>query len=156
MHLWISLNIQYIESWSRWATAAKKYKNFAWSDASWFLLRYSYGKSRIWRNQQESISILPCINSSDGGSVILWGNIFKAYIGTFVTNKISFKCLSLFGLMYTHDESGKFYKQESLSGFERFELRWERGTPFATKRILLLSQITRPQKSSIGWYLASL
>ncbi len=90
-----------IEPWSRWATAAEdhtgcrscqlrtgnggynshrnwtieNWKNVAWSEEFWFLLRHSDGRVRIWRKVHESMdpSCLVSTVQAGGGGVMVWG-----------------------------------------------------------------------------------
>ncbi len=99
-----SLNAQHVKPWSRWATAAEDHtgccscqlrtghrgynshrihqnwtiqhcKNIAWSDESWFLLRHSDVRVRIWRKEHESMdpSCLVSTVQAGGGGVMVWG-----------------------------------------------------------------------------------
>ncbi len=54
------------------------WKNVAWSDESWFLLRLSDGRVRIWRKEHESMdpSCLVSTVQAGGGGVMVWGIFF--------------------------------------------------------------------------------
>ncbi len=70
------------------------WKNVAWSDESWFLLRHSDGRVRIWLKEHESMdpSCLISMVQAGGGGVMVWG-IFSWHI--LGTNWASFKRHSL-------------------------------------------------------------
>ncbi len=53
-------------------------KNVAWSDESWFLLRYSDGRVRIWHKEHESMdsSCLVSAVQAGSGDVMVWGIFF--------------------------------------------------------------------------------
>ncbi len=63
--------IQFTQAQQNWTI--EDWKNVAWSDESWFLLRHSDGRVRIWcKRTWKHGSILPCLNGSGGGGVIVW------------------------------------------------------------------------------------
>uniref|UniRef100_A0A8D0AUU4 Tc1-like transposase DDE domain-containing protein n=1 Tax=Sander lucioperca TaxID=283035 RepID=A0A8D0AUU4_SANLU len=70
------------------------WKNVAWSDESRFLLRYSEGRVRIWRKQNENMepSCLVTTGQAGGGVVMVWGMFFFRPLST---NWASFRCQSL-------------------------------------------------------------
>ncbi len=51
------------------------WKNIAWSDESWFLLRRSDGRVRIWRKEHESKDPFFLVSTvqAAGGGVMVWG-----------------------------------------------------------------------------------
>ncbi len=57
------------------------WKNNEWSDESWFLLRHSDGRVRIWRKEHERMdpSCLVSTVQAGGGGVMVWG-IFSWHI----------------------------------------------------------------------------
>ncbi len=115
-----SLNAQYVEPWSRCATAAEDHsgcrscqlrtgnrgynshmpiedwKNVAWSDESRFLPQHSDGRVRIWSKEHESMNqscLVSMVQAGDGG-VMVW-DIFLAHFGPLSTNWALFKPHSL-------------------------------------------------------------
>ncbi len=63
--------------------AQAHWKNIAWSDESWFLLRHSDGRVRIWRKEYESMdpSCLVSTVQADGGGVMVWGIFYWHTLG---------------------------------------------------------------------------
>ncbi len=73
------------------------WKNVAWSDESWFLLRHSDGRVRIWRKEHESMdpSCLVSMVQAGGGSVMVWEIFSWHTLGPLSTNPALFKYHSL-------------------------------------------------------------
>ncbi len=67
-------------------TVLEDWKNFAWSDASWFLLRHSDGRVRIWHKEHESMdpSCLVSTVQAAGGGVMVWGIFYWDTLGPLV------------------------------------------------------------------------
>ncbi len=65
--------LQFTQAHKNWMI--DDWKTFAWSDESWFLLRYSDGRVRIWRKEHESMdpSCLVSTVQAGGGGVNVWG-----------------------------------------------------------------------------------
>ncbi len=87
--------LQYAQAHQNWKI--EDWKNIAWSDESWFLLRHSDGRVRIWCKEHESMdpSCLVSKVQAAGGGVMVWGDIFLAHFGPLSTNWASFKRHSL-------------------------------------------------------------
>ncbi len=83
--------IQFTQACQNWTI--EDWKNVAWSDESWFLLRHSDGTVRIWRKEHESMdpSCLVSTVQAGGGGVMCGGY----FLGTLSTNWASFKRHSL-------------------------------------------------------------
>ncbi len=83
--------LQFTQAHQNWTI--EDWKNVAWSDESWFLLRHSDGRVRIWRKEHESMDP-SCLVSvvQPGGGVM---DIFLAHFGSLSTNWASFKHHSL-------------------------------------------------------------
>ncbi len=65
-----------------------------WKTLSWFLLRHSDSRVRIWHKEHESMDpscLVSMVQAGGCGGVMLWG-IFFAHFGPLSTNWISFKC----------------------------------------------------------------
>ncbi len=62
------------------------WKNVAWSDESWFLLRQLDGRVRIWRKEHESMDP-SCLVSmvQGGGGVMVWGIFYWQILGPLVS-----------------------------------------------------------------------
>ncbi len=68
---------QFTQAHKNWTTA--DWKKVAWSDESWFLLRYSDGRVRIWRKEHESMDPSCLVSTVQaGGGVMVWG-IFSCH-----------------------------------------------------------------------------
>ncbi len=67
------LRLQFAQDHQNWTI--EDWKNMAWSDESWFLLRHSDGRVRIWRKEHESMdsSCLVSTVQAGGGGVMVWG-----------------------------------------------------------------------------------
>ncbi len=67
--------LQFTQAHQNWTI--EDWKNIAWSDESWFLLRNSDGRGRIWRKEHESMDP-SCLVSpvQAGGGVMVWGIIY--------------------------------------------------------------------------------
>ncbi len=65
--------IQFTQDHQNWTI--QHCKNIAWSDESWFLLRHSDGRVRIWCKEHESMnpSCLVSTVQAGGGGVMVWG-----------------------------------------------------------------------------------
>ncbi len=65
--------IQFTQTHQNWTK--EDWKNVAWSDESWFLLRHSDDRVRIWRNEHERMdsSCLVSTVQAGGGGVMVWG-----------------------------------------------------------------------------------
>ncbi len=70
--------LQFKQAQQNWTIEDWKY--VAWSDESWFLLRYSDGRVRIWRKEHENMdpSCLVSTVQAGGGGLMVWG----IFIGT--------------------------------------------------------------------------
>jgi len=61
------------------------WKNVAWSDESWFLMRHSDGRVRIWRKQNENMDPSCFVTTVQaGGGVMVWGMFFWHTLGPLV------------------------------------------------------------------------
>ncbi len=84
--------LQFTQAHQNWTI--EDWKNVAWSDESWFLLRHSDGRVRIWRKVHESM------DPSNGSGWLWWcngvGDNFLAHFGPFSTNWASFNPCALF------------------------------------------------------------
>ncbi len=71
--------LQFAQAHQNWTI--EDWKNVAWSDESWFLLRHSDGRVRIWRKEHERMdpSCLVSTVQAGGGGVMVWG-IFSWHI----------------------------------------------------------------------------
>ncbi len=65
--------LQFTQAHQNWTI--EDWKNVAWSDESWFLLRHSDGRVRIWCKEHESMnpSCLVSTVQAGGGGVMVWG-----------------------------------------------------------------------------------
>ncbi len=66
--------LQFAQAHQNWTI--EDWKNVAWSDESWFLLRHSDGRVRIWRKEHENIvpsCLVSTVQSAGGGGVMVWG-----------------------------------------------------------------------------------
>ncbi len=65
--------LQITKAHQNWTT--EDWKKVAWSDDSWFLLRHSDGRVRIWRKEHESMnpSCLVSTVHAGWGGVMVWG-----------------------------------------------------------------------------------
>ncbi len=65
--------LQFAQAHQNWTI--EDWKNVAWSDESWFLLRHSDGRGRICHKQYESMdpSCLVSTFQAGGGGVMMWG-----------------------------------------------------------------------------------
>ncbi len=65
--------LQFTQAHQNWTI--EDCKNVAWSDESWFLLRHSDRRVRIWRKEHESMdpSCLVSTVQAVGGGVMVWG-----------------------------------------------------------------------------------
>ncbi len=65
--------LQFAQAHQNWTI--EDCKNVAWSDESWFLLRHSDGRVRIWRKEHESMdpSCLVSTVQAGGRGVVVWG-----------------------------------------------------------------------------------
>ncbi len=75
--------LQFAQAHQKWTI--EDWKNVAWSDESWFLLRHSDGRVRIWRKEHESMDP-SCLVSmvQTGGGVMVWGVISWHILGPLV------------------------------------------------------------------------
>ncbi len=75
--------LQLAQAHQKWTI--EDWKNVAWSDESWFLLRHSDGRVRIWRKEHESMDP-SCLVSmvQTGGGVMVWGVISWHILGPLV------------------------------------------------------------------------
>ncbi len=76
--------LQFTQAHQNWTI--EDWKTVAWSDESWFLLRHSDGRVRIWRKEHESIdtSCLASMVQAAGGGVIVWGRFSWHTLGPLV------------------------------------------------------------------------
>ncbi len=65
--------IQFAQTHQNWTI--EDWKSVAWSEESWFLLRHSDGRVRIWCKEHESMdpSCLVSTVQAAGGGVMVWG-----------------------------------------------------------------------------------
>ncbi len=65
--------LQFTQAQQNWTI--EDWKIVAWSDESWFLLRYSDGRVKIWRKEHESMdpSCLVLMVQAGGGGLMVWG-----------------------------------------------------------------------------------
>ncbi len=65
--------LQFTQAHQNWTI--EDWKNVAWSDESWFLLRHSDDRVRIWCKEHESMdpSCLVSTVQAGGGGVMVWG-----------------------------------------------------------------------------------
>ncbi len=65
--------LQFTQVHQNWTI--EDWKNVAWSDESWFLLRHLDGRVIIWRKEHESMdpSCLVSMVQAGGGGVMVWG-----------------------------------------------------------------------------------
>ncbi len=65
--------LQFAQAHQNWTI--EDWKNFAWSDESWFLLRHSDGRVRLWRKEHESMDPFCLVSTvqAGGGGVMVWG-----------------------------------------------------------------------------------
>ncbi len=65
--------LQFTQAHQNWTVEDRK--NISWSDESWFLLRHSDGRVRIWCKEHESMdpSCLVSMVQAGGGGVMVWG-----------------------------------------------------------------------------------
>ncbi len=82
--------LQFTQTHQNWTI--EDLKNIAWSDESWFLLRHSDGRVRIWRKEHESMdpSCLVSTVQAGGGGVMGWGIFSWHTLG--VHNWMWFSC----------------------------------------------------------------
>ncbi len=82
--------LQFTQARQNWTI--EDWKNVAWSDESWFLLKHSDGGVRIWRKEHESMDP-SCLVSTNSISVNDFYLIQKNWHGEF---KMSYFCLNIF------------------------------------------------------------
>ncbi len=64
--------LQFAQAHQNWTI--EDWKNIAWSNESWFLLRHSDGWVRIWRKEHESMDPSCLVSTIQaGGGVMVWG-----------------------------------------------------------------------------------
>ncbi len=63
--------LQFAQAHQNWTI--EDWKKVAWSDESWFLLRHSDGRVRIWRKEHESMDPSCLVSTVQAGGVMLWG-----------------------------------------------------------------------------------
>ncbi len=64
--------LQFAQAHQNWTI--EDWKNVAWSDESWFLLRHSDGRVRIWCKEHESMDPSCLVSTVQaGGGVMVWG-----------------------------------------------------------------------------------
>ncbi len=64
--------LQFIQTHQNWTI--EDWKNVAWSDESWFLLRHSDGRVRIWCKEHESMDLSWLVSKVQAaGGVMVWG-----------------------------------------------------------------------------------
>ncbi len=87
--------LQFTQAHQNWTI--EDWKNVDWSDESQSLLRYSDGRVRIWRKEDESIdsSCLVSAVQAGGGGVMVWGIYYWHTLHPLVQIWASFKCHSL-------------------------------------------------------------
>ncbi len=84
-------------AWAHQNWTMEDWKNVVWSDESWFLLRHSDGRVRIWPKEHESMDPSCLVSTVEGGGVMcggyflgtLWGPKYWYY--QISTNWASFK-----------------------------------------------------------------
>ncbi len=64
-------SLQFAQAHQNWTI--EDWKNVAWSDESWFLLRHSDGIVRIWRKEHESMDSYCPVSTVQAGGVMVWG-----------------------------------------------------------------------------------
>ncbi len=67
-------SLQFAQAHQNWTI--DDWKNIAWSDESWFLLRHSDSWGRIWRKEHESMDpscLVSTVQAGGGGGVMVWG-----------------------------------------------------------------------------------
>ncbi len=66
--------LQFAQAHQIWTI--EDWKNVAWSDESWFMLRHSDSRVRIWRKEHESMDpscLVSMVQAAGGGDVMVWG-----------------------------------------------------------------------------------
>ncbi len=79
--------LQFTQAHQHWTI--KDWKNVAWSDESWSMLRHSDGRVRIWHKEHESMDPSCFVSTVQAGGGV--GDIFLAHFGPLSTNWASFK-----------------------------------------------------------------
>ncbi len=88
-------SLQFAQAQQNWTI--EDWKNIALFDETWFLLRHSDDRVRIWRKEHESMDpscLVSTVQAGDGG-VMVWGIISWHTLGPLCTNWASFKPYSL-------------------------------------------------------------
>ncbi len=60
-------------AWAHQNWTMEDWKNVVWSDESWFLLRHSDGRVRIWPKEHESMDPSCLVSTVEGGGVMCGG-----------------------------------------------------------------------------------
>ncbi len=63
--------LQFVQAHQNWTI--EDWKNVAWSDESWFLLRHSDSRVRIWRKEHESMDPSCLVSTVQAGGLMVWG-----------------------------------------------------------------------------------
>ncbi len=63
--------LQFTQAHQNWTI--EDWKFFAWSDESWFLLRHSDGRVRLWRKEHERMDPFCLVSTVQAGGVMVWG-----------------------------------------------------------------------------------
>ncbi len=77
-------------------------RNVAWSDESWFLLRYSDGRVRIWRNEHESMDPSCLVSTVQAGGVMVWGIFSWHTLGPLVPIEHSLNATAYLSIVAGH------------------------------------------------------
>ncbi len=94
--------IQFTQDHQNWTI--EDWKNVAWSDESWFLLRHSDGRVRIWCKEHESMdpSCLVSTVQAAGGGVMVWGIFSWHTLGPFVPTEHRLNATSYLSIVADH------------------------------------------------------
>ncbi len=74
--------LQFAHAQQNWTI--EDWKNVAWSDESWFLLRHSDGRVRIWRKEHESMDPSCLVSTVQAGGVMVWDILSWHILGPLV------------------------------------------------------------------------
>ncbi len=75
-------SLQFAQAHQNWTI--EDWKNVAWSEESWFLLRHSDGRVRIWRKEHESIDPSCLVSTVQAPELLLTG--YFLFFGPFSVN----------------------------------------------------------------------
>ncbi len=94
--------LQFAQARQNWTI--EDWKNVAWSEESWFLLRLLDGRVGIWHKEHKSMdpSCLVSTVQAGGGDIMVWGIFSWHTLGPLVPNVYRLNAIAFLGIVADH------------------------------------------------------